>query len=118
MIVLPAILNPISRRKDKSVLLKFDTRELKPDETLSLMQLEGTEGWLHFSPNKLNSEEINFPETNAVVSDLESPSKRLMNALYRLYLQDVKQQKYVGIFQNYYNENMEKYISHTLNKIL
>ena len=59
-IILPTILNPISRRKDKSVKLSMETRELSPSEILTLMSMEGEERWLMFSSNKeeLKDEEL------------------------------------------------------------
>lgn len=111
---LPVILNPISRRKDKSVLLKFDTRELNPEEVLQLMQLEGSEGWLTFQPNQ---EEVEMPDEMAKVSDLKTPSTRLRNALYRVYKHETDTGKYVGLFDTYYKDKLEKYIIHTLSQL-
>lgn len=108
---LPTILQPISRRKDRSSVLKFETRELSPEEVLILLALEGTEGWLTFSPNQ---EEVETPDEVAKVDDLKTPSTRLRNALYRVYKHETDNGKYVGIFQNYYADKLEKFIKHTL----
>lgn len=113
-LILPAILNPLSRRKDKSVLLKFDTRELSAQETFELMNLEGTEGWITFQPNQ---EEVEMPEEIAKVDDLKSPSTRLRNALYRVYKHETDNGKYVGLFETYYKDKLEKFITHTLNQL-
>lgn len=113
-LILPAILQPISRRKDKSCVLKFETREMSPTELMELLPLEGSEGWLTFQPNQ---EEVKLPEKNAEVSDLKTPSTRLKNALYRVFIQETEKGTYVGIFDNYYKEKMEKFIQHTLTKL-
>lgn len=113
-LILPAILQPISRKKDKSCVLKFETRELNPTELMQLLPLEGTEGWLTYQPNQ---EKIEMPTENAVTSDLKTPSQRLKNALYRVYLQETTKGTYVGVFDNYYKEKVEKYIQHTLGKL-
>jgi len=113
-VVLPAILKPISRRADKSVMLKFDSREFDPEELLSIMALEGVEGWIQFSPNQ---EFNDVPEENAKVSDLKSPSARLKAALYRVYMEETKNGKYIGLFQSYYDDKMEKFIQHTLSRL-
>lgn len=105
-IILPAQLNPISRRKDKSLKLSFETRELQADETMTLMSLEGIEGWITFSPN---SEAIEIPEENAKL-DTKTESQRMRSVLYRLYLQDTQASKFTGLFQSYYSERMEKLI--------
>lgn len=113
-IILPAVLNPISRRKDKSVKLGFETRELTPAETLALMALEGTEGYVTFQPNK---EEVQMPNEPAVVDDLKTPSQRLKNALYRVFLQETTKGTYVGVFDGYYKDKMERFIQHVLDKL-
>lgn len=113
-IILPAILQPISRRKDKSSVLKFETRELQPSELISLMALEGAEGWLQFSPNQQFEE---APEENAHVSDLKSPSVGLRDALYVVYKQETTKGTFIGLFQQYYDQKMEMYRQHTLKQI-
>lgn len=113
-IILPAILQPVSRRKDKSSVLKYETRELQPTELIALMALEGSEGWLQFSPNQTFDE---VPDESAHVSDLKTPSERLRNALYRVFMQETTKGTYVGLFQQYYDQKLEKYIQHTLNQL-
>lgn len=113
-VILPAILQPISRRKDKSSVLKLETRELQPSELIALMALEGAEGYLQFSPNQ-NFDEV--PEENARVTDLQTPSVRLKNALYVVFKQETTKGTYVGLFQQYYDQKLEKYIQHTLNQL-
>ena len=113
-VILPVILNPISRRKDRSCLLKFDTRELETTELIALMALEGSEGWIQFSPNQDFDE---LPEEHAQVSDLKTPSQRLKNALYRVFMEETKKGTYVGLFQQYYDQKLEKYIQHTLSQL-
>lgn len=112
-ILLPAILNPLSRRKDKSVKLSFDTRELIPEETLSLLALEGSEGWLCFSPNQ---EDIEIPDIHVEV-DEKSPSERLRNVLFVWYKQETESGKYVGIFENFRKEKMESIINGVKSKL-
>lgn len=112
-VLLPAILNPLSRRKDKSVKLSFDSRELTPEETLSLLALEGGEGWLCFSPNQ---EEIEVPNTHVEIGE-KSPSERLRNVLFVWYKQETEEGKYVGIFDNFRKEKMESIINGVKSKL-
>lgn len=107
-ILLPVQLNPISRRKDKSIKLSFETRELTPDETLTLMSMEGEEGWILFSSNPEISEG-EIPQENAELNQ-KSQAERIRAVLYKLYVQDTQNQKYIGTFPNYYKEKTEKYI--------
>lgn len=113
-VILPAILKPINRRVDKSVMLKFDSRELQPSELIALMALEGAEGYLQFSPNQ-DFDEV--PDTSAVVSDVKRPSERLKSALFRVFMQETTKGTYVGLFQQYYDQKLEKYIQHTLSQL-
>lgn len=108
-ILLPVSLNPISRRKDRSVKLSYETRELTPDETLTLMSMEGEEGWLLFSTNQDVVIEDNIPQENAELNQ-KSQAERIRAVLFKLYMQDTQQQKYIGTFPNYYREKTEKYI--------
>jgi len=112
-ILLPVILNPLSRRKDKSVKLSFETRELITEETLSLLSLEGSEGWLCFAPNQ---EEIKVPDTYAEI-DEKSPSERLRNVLFVWYKQETEAGRYIGIFENFRKERMEKIIEGVKSKL-
>lgn len=113
-ILLPSILQPVSRRKDRSSVLKFETRELQPSELIALMALEGAEGFLQFSPNQ-DFDEV--PEEHARVNDLLTGSQRLKNALYVVFKQETTKGTYVGLFQQYYDQKIEKYIQHTLNQL-
>lgn len=112
-IILPAILNPISRRKDKSVKLGLETRELSPEETLALMAIEGSEMWLCLAPNE---KDLEIPEEQAEV-DEKSPSERLKAVLYVLYKQETEKGKYIGLFENFRREKMEKLIEMIKSKL-
>lgn len=112
-VILPAVLNPISRRKDKSVKLSFETRELASSETLALMALEGSEMWLCLAPNQ---EQIEIPEESAHV-DEKSPSERLKSVLFVWYKQEVDAKRYVGLFENFRRERMEKIIEGVKSKL-
>lgn len=112
-IILPAVLNPISRRKDKSVRISFETRELSPDETLGLMAVEGLEMWVALAPN---SDELDTPKENAEL-DTKSPAQRLRDVLFVLYKQRVEDGKYVGLFNSFYQEKMEGVIDFIKSKL-
>lgn len=114
-IILPVQLNPISRRADKSVKLSFITRELTPEEILTAMSLEGSEMWLCLAPEQ---SEANVPENmGAVEIGQKTAGQRMRSVMFILYKQDTENQKYVGTFDNYYNEKMEKLIQLLKDKI-
>lgn len=108
-LTLPAILQPISRRKDKSVCLKFDTRELSPEEIMQLLPLEGSEGWLVYAPNEAEIDVEQAFYTKAEVG-IKSASERLRAVIFVHFKQAVEDGKYVGLADNFYREQMEKII--------
>ncbi len=114
MITLPVQLNPISRRKDKSVKLSLETRELNHEEILTLMSLEGQEMWLCLAPN---AEQLEVPEERAEV-DEKSPSERLRNVLFVWYKQETENGKYVGLFETFKREKLEKIIEGVKSKLI
>lgn len=109
ILTLPAQLNPISRRKDRSVKLSYETRELTPSETMSLMALEGAEGWLIFAPTEQEANSVQIP-TVAPELGQKSASDRLRSVIYVHYKQAVEDGKYVGLPETFYQEQMNKVI--------
>lgn len=114
MITLPVQLNPISRRKDKSVKLSLETRELNHGEILTLMSLEGQEMWMCLAPN---AEQLEIPKERAEV-DEKSPSERLRNVLFVYYKQETEAGRYVGLFDTFKREKYEKLIEFIKGKLL
>jgi len=112
-IILPAIINPPRIRKDRSVSLTVETRELMPDEVLTILSLSGSEGWFAFAPNQ---EDVETPDTLAEVEG-KTPSERLRSALYVLYKQRIEEGQYVGLFDTFYKEQLEKLIEFIKGKI-
>jgi len=107
-ILLPVQLNPISRRKDKSVKLSLETRELGTDEILTLMSMEGQEAWCSLA---FNTESLPEAPTENAEIEKKSYSQRERAVYYILFNQAVKKGKYVGTFDSYYGEQMERYIT-------
>lgn len=109
MITLPAQLNPISRRKDRSCKLSWETRELTPSEIMTLMAMEGTEGWLVFAPSK---EQIDIDEIPTEKPELnqKTQSERLRSVIYVHYKQAVEDGLYVGLPETFYQEQMIKVV--------
>lgn len=115
-ITLPVQLNPISRRKDKSVKLSFETRELTPTETMTLMSMESEEGHIVFSSyDDIKPDDIpnTAPELNS-----KSQAERIRAVLYKLYLQDTISNTYIGTWESYYKDKTEKLIEHLKSKII
>lgn len=112
-LILPAQISPPRLRKDGSASISFDTRELTAEEIFSIMALRHTEGWLCFAPNE---DEIEVPEEKGYVDD-KSPSERLRNVLYVWYKQEFEAGRFVGLFDTFKKEKMEKIIDGVKNKL-
>jgi hypothetical protein len=114
-LVLPAIINPPTIRKDGSIKLSFDSRELSAEEYMIVMGFRNTEGWLAFQPNEEGVPEI--PETNAEI-DEKSPSERLRAVLFVWYKQETESGKFVGLYETFRKEKMEKIIETIKSKLV
>lgn len=113
-ILLPAQINPPSFRKDGSCTLKFESRELTAEEIFSIMQMRHTEGWLAFAPNE---DDLEIPEDKAVLDDEISPSERLRNVIFVWYKQECDAGRFVGLFDTFRKEKMEKIIEGVKSKL-
>lgn len=105
-LVLPALINPPTLRKDGSAKITFDTRELNAEEIFTIMSLRHTEGWIAFSPNP---DDLETPEEKAEV-DEKSASERLRSVMYVWYKQELDSGNFVGLFETFRKEKMEQII--------
>lgn len=112
-IILPAQINPPRLRKDGSANISFDTRELLAEEIFTIMSLRHTEGWICFSPNQ---DELEVPEESAHL-DEKSPSERLRNVMFVWYKQETEAGRFVGLFETFRKEKMEKIIDSVKSKL-
>jgi hypothetical protein len=112
-ILLPSTINPPRIRKDGSCSISVDTRELNAEEIFMIMGLRNTEGWFAFAPNE---NEIEIPEERAE-TDEKSPSERLRAVLFVLYKQETEKGKFVGLFETFRKEKMEKLIEMIKSKL-
>jgi len=72
-----------------------------------------SEGWLCFAPNP---DDIEIPDEEAHL-DEKSPSERLRSVLFVWFNQEVKNGKYVGLFETFRREKMEKIIEGVKSKL-
>lgn len=101
------MINPPTIRKDGSIKLSFDSRELTPSEYMMVMGFRNTEGWLAFQPNEEGVPEL--PTERAEV-DQKTPSERLRGVIFVWYKQESDAGRYVGSFDAFRNERMEAII--------
>lgn len=116
IIKLPVSLNPISRRKDRSVKLSYETRELSPEETLTLMSMEGSEGWLLFASQEQEIDLGDVPNEKAEVGS-KTASERLRSTLYVWWKQSTEDLSFVGDFDTFYKVKLESIISGVKTKL-
>jgi hypothetical protein len=64
MIRLPAYLTGFSSRQDNSASVRFASQELPPQTFADLQQLNGKFGWLLFSENELQVDDIPTDEAD------------------------------------------------------
>lgn len=104
----PAILQVGSPTKDGGLRLKAETNELSENEIAMLMkQFNNKFGWILFSANKMNDEDIPEQQADAEGRRMKTPSQRLRAVLFIYYQQRVDKSK---TFDQFYVEKMEKII--------
>jgi len=115
-ILCPAILDGYTRRKDRSVSLRFITQEKTSSEIMDIDATLDQFGILYFrGEEKMNTDEIE--ELDSIDLDVydepKSQSQRLRNVLYILWKQDGER----GDFKKYYKQKTEEIIQHFKNKL-
>lgn len=110
----PAQLTGYNQKADRSMTLRFSTREYSPEEIKSLAEIFQSEGWLLFSPNEFNPADV--PKENAE-TDVKKPSQRLRNTLYCWWKQKKDKGDSVPDFDGFYKLQMESLIDQIKDKL-
>lgn len=115
MIVLPAEIESIATRKDKTVKLTIGTQELSPDKGAALFGLQNALIYLAIKKENFSTNEV--AELDKLKADDyggKTPSQRLRNVLFVAW-----QQKSEGFdkFDLYYDFKMNQIIIHLKNKL-
>ena len=111
-ILCPAIFDGYTRRKDRSVSLRFITQEKTSAEIMDIDQF----GILYFrGEEKMNPDEIEELDNIDldVYDEPKSQSQRLRNVLYILWKQEGER----GDFKKFYKQKTEEIIQHFKNKL-
>lgn len=109
---LPAIFHKITSRADKSYKIEFETRELSGQDAAILFGLLQTEGWLLFSPNTLQEEDIPDEKADSMTNQ-KTQAQRLRGVIFKIWETNGSN----GSFETYYQSYMEKIISQLKEKI-
>jgi len=115
-ILCPAIFDGYTRRKDRSVSLRFITQEKTSAEIMDIDATLDQFGILYFrGEEKMNADEIE--ELDSIDLDVydepKSQSQRLRNVLYILWKQEGER----GDFKKFYKQKTEEIIQHFKNKL-
>ena len=110
MIKLQAILDGYSPRKDGSMTLRFATQDITPEQKFLIMEAYQQFGWLVFKEKELQESDIPKADPD---DTSKSPSQRLRSVLFVLW----KQGNQLDSFENFYRQQMEKYIDHVKSKL-
>lgn len=116
MIILPAILEAVNSRKDKTLSVRFSTQELTPSQVADLIGMNQQYCFLCVKPVPFTNEDKTLAESLEVDYEItqKTPGQRLRGVFYKLYEQDAEGFK---SFQTYYDGKMEKVIEHFKSKI-
>lgn len=115
MIILPAQIEGLTSRKDKTIKVTFGTQELAPNDLAQVFQLNQRFCYIAIKEELFQQDELDTIES--VKTDLESnktPSQRLRGILYINYQQDNEGYK---DFMTYYLGKMDKVCEHFKSKL-
>jgi hypothetical protein len=115
-ITIPAILESVSTRKDRTLKLIFGTNELSPSQAGQLLSDTEKFGWLAFKGESFNMEETKAIESLKAEANegFKSDSQRLRAVLYRTW--EANNEGF-STFARYYSHVMEQIINHYKSKL-
>lgn len=117
MIILPAQIESIRTRKDKTTAIVIGTNELTPSLAGQLFSLQNSFVYCAIKEEEFINEEKSIIDELKADFEIERKSngQRLRNVLYKNYEQDKED---FTTFVKYYDSKMEQLITHFKNKLL
>ena len=109
-ILLPACLDDFKERKDGSSRITFDSRELSEEEVLILRRFRNAEGWVLFSENEIDKNDIPKEDSDL---DTKTPAQRLRSVLFVRW----KSLGEPDTFRVYYEKAVEHFINEVKSKL-
>ncbi len=105
-IQISATMDRANRRKDRTISVTFTSNaEISTDDYSEIDRRLLQEGWLLFSSNELQTEDL--PKEQAPAKDSKKPSLRMRGVLWHIWDQNTDKSEE---FQTYYERQMEKLI--------
>jgi len=117
MILIPAILEGISTRKDNSLKVVFTSQELSPTDGYNLMALMNSFCFLAIKPETFTQTEKELMQqikADTLTNSAKSPSQRLRSVLYILFTTNNEGFK---TFDDFYKHKIEQMIDHFKTKL-
>lgn len=113
-IMLPAIIENITTRKDRSIKIVIGTQELSQGKAGEIFTLLNNLAMVYISPKEIDQKEIN--QVDKIDPELEGKTQgqRIRNVLFILFTQNSEGHK---DFDSYYRAKTELYIDHLKTKI-
>lgn len=113
---LPAQLDGYRSLKDRTLKITFETGEMTPEQMANVHYSLNKVGYLAFSPDPFASHELAEIDSLKVEYDDtgKTPSKRLQAVFYRMWERNPEG---YGVFNDFYNAQMEKLIVHFKKKL-
>ena len=116
MLIIPAILETYSSKKDRTLSISFSTSEPTPDQLYEIAKSSQKFGFVAFRVGEKEGEIQSIMEQIPKV-DLDfgkTKGQRLRGVVYRLWEQD---NKGYDVFDDFYNYSMEKLITQIKNRL-
>lgn len=113
-ILLSAMIENITTRKDRSVKVTIGTQELSQGKAGELFTLLNNLAVVYISPKEIDQKEVDQVDRLDPELEGKTQSQRIRNVLYKLFIQDHEGHK---DFDTYYKAKTEMYIEHLKSKI-
>lgn len=113
-IILPATIENITTRKDKTVKITIGTQELSQGKAGELFTLLNNLAVVYISPKEISQNELDQVDKLDPEMEGKTQSQRIRSVLYLLFNQNNEGFK---DFDSFYKSKTEKYIEHLKSKI-
>lgn len=107
---LPAVFAGIRDRKDKSVVLTFETQELSGQDAAVLLDMRQSYCALLIAPQASDLDNVDIPDYQPMEGQTRTPSHRLRSVLF-VYWQQQGGEQVLGSFDAWYGRVVERYIN-------
>lgn len=114
MVILPAVIEAISTRRDRTFKIIIGTSELPPSESAALLSLHQKASYVAIKPELFSTDETQALDTLKAEAAIKSPSQRLRGILYLCW---ESEKKGYSDFNSYYAHIMEGLIDHFKKKL-